>query len=272
MSSTAYEQKKWVSKDQIQRVLSHDGHRAYSAEDVMKALKLASPKDPEKQAQVLEQIASCFIALKNEAVIREIAPNLLKMRLYFDKEKGIEHAYIGGMGNTLYCFNALIFRLNIGVLSILFVRNEEQKNWRVSVADPTIGKNYSLLKPLCDGVHVFGTAPSQVGDAASANGQIGWVIEGKYIDKTHTIITLSSDQVSVVDHRTLRGTRIDHLTETGFADYLIVAGKFLKSTDKPKDTVKRGRFALEQLLRHHENFELSFFNAAVDFLLLKESK
>lgn len=267
MSSTAEEQKKWVSKDQTQRVLFQDTHRAYTAEDVMKILKLASPKDLEKQSQVLEQIAACFASLKNEAVIREVAPNLLKVRLYFDKEKSIEHAYIGGMGNTLYRFNALIFRLNIGVLSILFVRNESQKNWRVSVADPTIGKNYSLLRQLCDGVHVFGTAPE-----LGVDGKTGWVIDGKYINKNHTTITLTGDQIFVEDHRTLRGTRIDHLTEAGFADYLNAASAFLKSADRPRDIVKRGRFALEQLLHHHKNFELSFFNAAVDFILLKESK
>jgi len=262
----AEEQKKWVSKEQTQRVLSQDTNRAYTAEDVMKALKLASPKDPEKQAQVLGQIKSCLAELKSEAVIREVAPNLLKVRLYFDQEKNIERAYIGGMGNTLYSFNAPIFRLNIGVISILFVRNERQKNWHVSVADPTLGKKFSLLKPLCDGEHVFGTAPTQ------AEGQTVWAIEGKYINKSHTTITLSQDQIAVVDHRTLRGTRIDHLTDAGFTDYLNVAGEFLKSSKKPKDIVERGRFSLEQLLQNHKNFELSFFNAAVDFILLKESK
>jgi hypothetical protein len=265
-TTVAEEEKKWVSKEQTQRVLFQDTNRAYTAEDVMKVLKLASPKDLEKQTQVLQQINSCLTLLKNEAVIREVAPNLLKVRLYFDQEKNIEHAYIGGMGNALYRFNALIFRLNIGVISILFVRNESQKNWHVSIADPTLGKTYSLLKPLCDGVHVFGTAPAQV------DGQTAWAIDGKYIDKSHTTITLSGDQVFVEDHRTLRGTRIDHLTDAGFADYLNIASAFLKSSNKPKDIVERGRFALGQLLQNHKNFELSFFNASVDFILLKESK
>lgn len=264
MSAIAEEQKKWVSKEQIQRVLVQNVHRAYTAEDLMKAMKLASPKDLDKQSQVLEQIAAGLAALKDEAVVREIGPNLLKVRLYTDNEKSIEHAYIGGMGNTLYRFNAKIFRLNIGVLSILFIRNEGQKNWRVSVADPTLGKTYSLLKPLCDGVHVFGTAPGQ-----QVDGQIRWAIDGKYIDKTHTTLTLSGDFVSVVDHRTLRGTRIDHLTEAGFSDYSGAASEFLKSSDKPKDIVKRGQFALTQLLQHHKNFEVSFFGAAVDFILIK---
>jgi len=262
----AEEQKKTISKDQTQRVLFQDTHRAYAAEDVMKVLKLATPKDMEKQAQTLEQITSCLTLLKNEGVVREVAPNRVKVRLFFDAEKSIEHAYIGGMGNAHYRFSGLIFRLNIGVISILFVRNEAQKNWRVSVADPTLGKSYNLVKPLCDGVHVFGTAPTP------ADEKTIWAIDGKYIDKAHTTLTLSAEQVFVEDHRTLRGTRIDHLTDTGFADYLGLAGEFLKSTDAPMDSVKRGRFALEQLLQHHKNFELSFFNAAVDFILLKESK
>jgi len=263
---TENEEKKWVSKEQTQRVVSQDTNRAYSAEDVMKVLKLASPKDLEKQAQVLNQISACLTLLKDEAVLREVAPNLLKVRLYFDTEKNIEHAYIGGMGNALYRFNGLIFRLNIGVISILFVRNESQKNWRVSIADPTLGKTYSLRKPLSDGIHHFGTAPEKTDGATS------WAIDGKYIDKTHTTLTLSSDFVLVNDHRTLRGTRIDHLTDSGFVAYLDVANAFLKSTDRPKDIVKRGKFALEQLLQNHKNFELSFFNAATDFILLKGSQ
>lgn len=266
MAAITEQEKKSVSKEQTQRVLLQDTNRAYSAEDVMKVLKLASPKDLEKQGLVLEQITSCLTSLKDEGFVREVAPNLLKVRLYFDAEKNIEHAYIGGMGNALYRFNALIFRLNIGVISILFVRNQRQKNWHVSVADPTLGKTYSLLKPLEDGVHVFGTAPTPT----LLDGQTAWAIDGKYIDKSHTTITLSGDQIFVRDHRTLRGTRIDHLTDAGFTAYLSVADEFLKSTDRPKDIVKRGRFALEQLLKNHKNFELSFFNAAIDFILLSK--
>lgn len=271
MAAIVEQEKKSVSKEQTQRVLLQDTNRAYSAEDVMKVLKLASPKDLEKQALVLEQITACLTSLKEAGFVREVAPNLLKVRLYFDAEKNIEHAYIGGMGNTLYRFNALIFRLNIGVISILFVRNQRQKNWHVSIADPTLGKTYSLLKPLEDGVHVFGTAPtSTMVDGQMLDGEITWAIEGKYINKNHTTITFSGDQIFVRDHRTLRGTRIDHLTDAGFTAYSGVADEFLKSTDGPKDIVKRGRFALEQLLKNHKNFELSFFNAAIDFILLSK--
>lgn len=274
MAAIAEQEKKSVSKEQTQRVLLQDTNRAYSAEDIMKVLKLASPKDLEKQGLVLEQITACLTALKDEGFVREVAPNRVKVRLYFDAEKNIEHAYIGGMGNALYRFNALIFRLNIGVISILFVRNQHQKNWHVSVADPTLGKTYSLLKPLADGVHVFGTAPalvdSKVVDSQLLDGQIAWAIAGKYIDKSHTTITFSGDQIFVRDHRTIRGTRIDHLTDAGFTAYLSVAEEFLNSTDSPKDIVKRGRFVLEQLLKNHKNFELSFFNAAVDFILLSK--
>jgi hypothetical protein len=255
-----------VSKDQARRIVFQDTHRGYTAEDILRGLKLLSPKDPEKQAKALAQAVSSLAQLLAEGVIREIAPNLFKVRLYIDKEKRIEHAYIGGMGNALYRFNGLIFRMNIGVLSVWFIRNEKEKNWRVSIADPTIAKNYCLVKPLSDGVHVFGTAPEKT------EGKTGWVIDGKYIDKAHMTLTLSGTQIGVEDHRTLRGTRIDHLTDAGFTDYSDIATAFLKSTDGPKDSIKRGRFVLEQLMHYHNDFELSFFEAAADFILLKEAK
>ncbi len=258
--------KSLLSKDQVRRVFFQDTHRGYSADDMLRALKLVSPKDPEKQARALEQTQSAFTALYDEAVVREIAPNLFKVRLFIDQDKRIEHAYIGGMGNALYRFDGTIFRMNIGVLSIVFIRNERDKNWRVSVADPTIGKNYSLMAPLSDGVHVFGTAP------AKTEGTIGWAIDGKYIDKSHMTLTLTGTHIQVQDHRTLRGTRIDHFTDAGLTSYLDVAKAFLKSTDAPKDNLKRGRFVLEQLLQHHQDFELSFFDASVNFLLLGEAK
>ncbi|MEK7747669.1 MAG: hypothetical protein AAB300_01140 [Nitrospirota bacterium] len=255
-----------VSKGQVSRTVFQDTHRGYTAESILRVLKLLSPKDLEKQARALGEASTALSTLKSEGVIREIAPNLFKVRLYVDEDKRIEHAYIGGMGNTLYRFDGLIFRFNIGVISVLFVRNEKDKNWRVSVADPTIGKNYSLVKPLHDGVHAFGTAPEKV------EGKIAWVIDGKYIAKSQMTLTLTADHIEVEDHRSPRGTRIDHLTDEGHAAYLEVADAFLKSTDAPKDSIKRGRFVLEQLLNHHKDFELSFFNAAVSFLLLKEAK
>jgi hypothetical protein len=251
----------------VRNAFQVDPHRAYSAESLMQALKLASPKDPVKQAAVLAQVQSCFSVLSKEGLTREVAPSVFKTRLFFDEEHNIEHAYIGGMGNTRYAFDAPIFRLNIGVLSLFFFKNEKANWWRVCVNDATIGKNYCLFQFLAEGRHVFGTSPEK-GEAKSA-----WSIEGKYIEKTHVTVILSPTRVDVSDHRTLRGTRIDHLTESGVSHYLDVAEQFLRSTSQADwgNAIKRGRFVLEQLIHHHKNFETSFFNVALDCLLLKQS-
>ncbi len=261
-------EKKSALLEPTQQFLLQDPHRACTAEDVMRGLKLQSPKDLPKQAETLEKIAAALDLLVQEGLTRTIADRLFKVRLFLDKEKTIEHAYIGGLGNTRYRFNAPVFRLNIGVLSLFFVKDEKRKQWRVSVQDTTIGKNYCLVQPLGMGMHLFGTAPE------TKDGKTGWVIDGKYIEKAHITLTLSEDRVQLEDHRTPRGSRIDHLTDVSLTDYSQAAREFLKSASpaEQKDKVKRGRFVLERLLHQHQNFEASFFNAVVDFILLKESK
>ena len=251
----------------IRKHLLSDPHGAYSAEDISRALKLQSPKDPEKQANVSAQIQSDLLLLLNEGLIREIEPLRYKTRLFFDQERHIEHAFIGGMGSVHYSFFTPVFRLNLGVLSLFFLFNEKQKSWRVSVADATIGKNYCLVHPLCEGAHCFGTNPKKV------EGQSSWVIDGKYIDKTHVTVTLCNDRITLEDHRTLRGTRIDHFTDPGLSSYLKVSEEFLRTTDPAdrKDILKRGRFVLERLLHRYENYEAAFFSAVIDFLLIRNS-
>lgn len=253
--------------DKIKKVLSADPHRAYTAGDLMRALKLQSPKDLEKEAKTLGDIASSLLSLKEDGLLREVALNVFKVRLFFDPEKNIEQAFIGGMGNTRYSFNSSIFRLNIGVLSLYFFKNEKARSWRVYVSDATIGKDYSLVRPLCEGVHCFGTDP------VAGDGKMAWVIDGKYIDKTHTTVVLSQDKIDVEDHCTLRGTRVDHMTDQGFARYAEAAYDFLKSVGESdvRDVVKRGRFVLDQLLHHHKNYETSFFNTVLDFVLVRDA-
>jgi hypothetical protein len=241
-------------------------HRAYTVEDVLRSLKLLSPKDPQKQAAAAEQVGASLRLLHQEGFCRDITPNAFKTRLYLDEEKAIEHAFVGGLGNVHYRFcSASVFRLNIGVLSLFFIRNEKAKGWRVSIFDSTIGKNYCLFKLLGDGAHLFGTNPKTV------DGETGWAIEGKYIEKTHVTILLSGNQVEATDHRTPRGTRVDHLTDAGLAVYSQVADQFLKSADgaDKNNPIKRGRFVLDQLLQHHKNFETVFFSAVLDSLSLK---
>ncbi len=241
-------------------------HRAYGVDELLRALKLLSPKDLPKQAVAAEQITVALTALHQEGFCRDITPTLFKTRLFLDKEKQIEHVFIGGMGNALYRFSATVFRLNIGVLSLFFVRNEKAKSWRVSVFDATIGKNYSLVRFLGDGTHIFGTDPKV------ADGESGWVIDGKYIEKSHVTFRISGNQIEMADHRTLRGTRVDHLTDSGFEAYSESANQFLASTDAvgQADSIKRGRFVLEQFIKHHKNYEMIFFSAVLDAISLKK--
>jgi hypothetical protein len=251
----------------VRKCLLSDPHAAYTAGDLLQTLKLLSPKDPEKQAGVLAQVQSHLLTLFNEGLIREVAPLLYKTRLFFDAEKNIEHAFIGGMGNVFYSFSSPVFRLNIGVISLFFLFNEKQKNWRVCVSDTTIGRNYSLVRSLSEGAHIFGTNPKK------GEGKTSWIIDGKYIEKTHMTLTLSVNRIEVEDHRTLQGTRINHFTDAGLIDYLQVGRDFLGKTDSSqhKDVFKRGQFALEQLLHLHKNYEVAFFTTIVDFLLIQNS-
>ncbi len=255
------------SKDPTLKCLLDDPHRAYTAEDLVKALTPPQvAKDPQKKAQAVEETTSRLCKLVEAGQAVRIGSGLFKARLFFDKEeKNIEHAFIGGMGNTLYRFRSRIFRLNIGVLSLYFIKDTRAGDWMVTVRDTTIGKDYSLRRRLRDGTYTFGSRAPEVGEDHYLQ------IEGKYIAKEHLTITISGDEVNVEDHNTLNGTRIDALTREGSARYEKVAGAFLQVTDPKdqKDPVKRGRFALEQLLHHHQNFETTFFSAAVDSLLLE---
>jgi hypothetical protein len=169
------------------------------------------------------------------------------------------------MGNNRYRFKGPIFRMNLGVLSLYFIHDKKEKNWLVIIKDTTIGKDSCLISRLRDGVHIFGNQPREEGQAQY------WQIEGKYIAKKHVTIKISGEEVEVEDHNTQFGTRIDNLTKEGLATYQVAAQAFLKGVDaqSQRDIVKRGRFALEQLLSHHENFETTFFSAVIDFILLQ---
>lgn len=251
-------------KDQVFRVLERDPHRPFTKEDLVPILKLQSPKDPEKQAQATEKVGSNLRQLVETGQITEVAPGLFKARLFFDDQKMIEHAFIGGMGNTRYRFHCPIFRLNIGVLSVFFLRDPKKGEWYITVRDTTIGKDYAMVRRLPNGQYSIGGRP------AGAEEKNHIQIAGRYIEKEHLTLSISGEDVSIEDHNTPYGTRIDHLTKDGLGRYQQAAGAFLKSTDPvaQKDSVKRGRFALEQFLHHHQNLETSFFSAVVDFVLM----
>lgn len=255
-------------KDPILKVLEGEPHRAYTSEDLVQILKLQSSQDPQKQLQAVQQITSDLNRLVEEGQVIEIASGLFKARLFFDKDGNIEHAFIGGMGNILYRFRAPIFRLNIGVLSLYFIKDRRQGDWTVTVRDTTIGKDYCLARRLRDGTYLLGSRPPGTSEDHFLQ------IEGRYIAKEHVTLTMTGDEISLEDHKTSSGTRIDLLTSEGLACYQEMAEAFLQGTDpkEHKDPLKRGRFVLERLLSHHQNFETSFFGAVVDFLLLEGLK
>jgi hypothetical protein len=254
------------SKDPLLKFFRDDPHRAATAEEVVRAFTPAVAKDPQKLAVAVQDVTGKLQKLIEAGHIAEVGDGLYKARLFFDKERYIEHAFIGGMGNTLYRFRSPIFRLNIGVLSLFFIRDQKAKNWAVTVRDTTIGKDYSLARRLGDGAHIFGSQkPEQDGERYIQ-------VEGKYIAKRHVILTLAGEDVTVEDLKTLNGTRIDHLTQDGLARFRQVAGEFIEHTDPRsyREPVVRGQFILNKLLQDHQNFESAFFSVVVDSLLLEK--
>jgi len=251
-------------KDHIFRTLEREPHRAFGVEDLIQLLKLQSPKDPQKQAQAAEKVTSHLRQLVEDGQITEVAAGLFKCRLFFESEKSIEHAFIGGMGNNRYRFNSPIFRLNIGVLSVYFVKDPKKGDWFLTVRDTTIGKDYAMVRRLRDGQYLIGNRPA----AAEEKNYIK--ISGRYIEKEHLTLAISGNDISIEDHNTPNGTRIDLLTKDGLARYQQAARAFLKATDPSgqKDLVKRGRFVLEQFLHNHQNLETTFFGAVVDSVLM----
>ena len=251
-------------KDMIFRPLEREPHRAFTVEDLLTLLKLQSPKDPQKQAQAVEQVTTHLRSLVDGGQITEVASGLFKCRLFFELEKNIEHAYIGGMGNNRYRFKSPIFRLNIGVLSVYFIKDPKKGDWFLTVRDTTIGRDYALVRRLRDGTYLFGSRPT----AAGENNYVQ--IMGRYIEKEHLTLTISGDEIGIEDHNTPNGTRIDLLTKDGLVRYQQAARAFLKATEpqNQKDPVKRGRYVLEQLIQQHQNFETTFFGAVVDALLI----
>jgi hypothetical protein len=250
--------------DFVFRALEREPHRAFGVEDLIPLLKLQSPKDPQKQAQTVEKITSHLRQLVEDGQITEVAAGLFKCRLFFESEKSIEHAYIGGMGNNRYRFKSPIFRLNIGVLSVYFVKDPKKGDWFLTVRDTTIGKDYAMVRRLRDGKYLIGNRPTAAGEKNYIQ------ISGRYIEKEHLTLTIAGEEISIEDHNTPNGTRIDLLTKDGLARYQQAAKAFLKGTDPSgqKDPVKRGRFILEQFLHNHQNLETTFFGAVVDSALM----
>ncbi|MFQ5991286.1 MAG: FHA domain-containing protein [Nitrospiraceae bacterium] len=255
-------------KGRALKTLTAEPHRAYTAEDLVKLFTPALAKDPEKSQQAAAEMTTTLQQLVQGGEAVDLGSGLFKARLFFDKEeRNIEHAFIGGMGNISYRFRSPVFRVNIGVLSLFFIRNAKANDWTVTVRDTTIGRDYGLTRRLRDGEYVFGSADLQETQDNFLR------IEGKYIAKKHMTMTLDGENVSLEDHNTLNGTRIDLLTTEGLARYKEQATAFLNASDAKdqKDPIKRGRYVLNKLIQSHQNFEAAFFSAVVDWILLSAS-
>ncbi len=252
--------------DPVLKSLKAEPHRPFTPEDLVRLLNPKVARDPQKLSEAAQEFRFSLNKLVEAGSIREIESGVFKARLFFDKEERIEHAFIGGMGNTLYSFKSSIFRLNIGVLSVYFIKDQKKSDWVATVRDTTTGKDYCLACRLRDGSYVIGNRPPESGEDHHLQ------IKGRYINKKHVTITIAGDKLRIEDHKTLNGTRIDHFTEEGLAQYRDLAKKFLKQAgpSKQRDIVKRGRFVLEQLLQHHQNFEVAFFGAVVDSVIINE--
>jgi hypothetical protein len=254
-------------KSKIWQILEQEPHRVFAAETLAVTLKPAAAKDPKQQQQCISEVTADLNRLVEEGKVREVADGLFKARLFTNETQHIEHAFIGGMGNTLFRFRSPIFRLNIGVISMFFIKDQKENNWIVLVRDTTAGTSYCLRVRLKDGTYRFGSEVQRTGEKDYMP------IVGRYIEKQHVTVTLRGEDVLVEDLKTGRGSRVDLLTERGLAQYQEVAGEFLKTLDSSRlwDPVSRGRYVLEQLLQHKRNFEVTFFGAAVDSALLKKN-
>lgn len=249
--------------DRLLKILQFETQRAFTVEGLVNLLKMQSPKDPEKQAQAVKQIRDELVRLTAAGELREVGKDVFKTRSYFDPEHAIEHVFIGGMGNVHYKFTGSFFRLNIGVLSVYFFRREKHKDWLVSIKDTTIGRDYGLVRHVTDGTYVIGSREPKPEEKNFIR------IDGRYIAKEHLTLEISGEEIRFEDHNTPTGTRIDHFTPEGFEIYRKAAKSFLAGADPSDrgDPVIRGRYALEQLLKHHKNLESTFFSGMVDYLL-----
>ena len=250
--------------DPVLEKLKGEPHRAFAAEELARLFNLKLAKDPEKLAEAGKEMTSNLDKLIQVGKISEIDPGLYKLRLFFDPHQMIEHVFAGGMTNTLYSFQSPIFRLNIGVLSVFIMKDQKKADWTATVRDATIGKDYCLPKRLTDGTYRIGSK------SPGPDEKYFLEVQGRYIEKNHLTMTIAGDKIKIEDHKTLEGTRIDHLNPKGLDRYCELAKEFLKETKESdqENSVKRGRFVLNQFIQHHENIETSFFSCTVDSLLV----
>ena len=252
-------------KDKIWHILEQEPHRVFAAQGLAATLNPTAAKDPNQQQQLVNEILADLSRLVEEGKVREVAEGGFKARIFTNETRYIEHAFIGGMGNTDFRFSSPIFRLNIGVIGMYFIKSPSEENWMVLVRDTTGGTCFSLRTRLREGTYQIGNQVQEVEDKGFIS------IVGRYIEKKHVTITIRGDVIFVEDLKTSKGTRVDLLTEEGLTRYQEAAREFLKTVEPSNcwDPVSRGRYVLDQFLRHRQNLEVTFFGAAVDSILLQ---
>lgn len=254
--------------DKIWKTLQQDPHRLFSPEDLAAVINPAAARKPEQRQPLVEEIKAKLQALVREGEVREAADGLFKARLFTEEGRYIEHAFLGGMGNTLFRFYSPLFRLNIGVLSVFFIRPQDAGHWLVLIKDATAGTAHCLVHWLKDGAYrIGGEAPEGEKNALR--------IPGRFIEPHHLNIALQDDRIQVEDQMTAKGTRVDLLTEQGLKKYRELAADYLAKTKDSLerwDPVSRGRYVMDQLLKHHQSLEVAFFGAAVDAALCQGLK
>lgn len=251
-----------IAKEKIRDLFEKEPHRVFDAETIATTLNPAAGRNPQLLEQLVGEIKAEIEKLVQDHVVRDVADGLFKACVYLDEARHMEHAFIGGMGNTLFRFRSPLFRLNIGTLAVFFMKHPERSEWRVLVRAATDGTAYCLHQPLTDGLYRLGDDPKRQ--------ERGFVcLKGRYIEPYHADISFNGTLVQIEDQKTPRGTRIDLLTESGLTAYQELAQRFLESAqpDEVWDPVVRGRFVMDEVLNAHKNYEVTFFGAMVDVLL-----
>lgn len=254
-------------KEKLCQIITQEPHKVFDPEGLLPSIKPAAGKDPQQKQQAIEEIKADLAKLVKEGKIREVSDGVFKARLFTNETKHIEHVFIGGMGNTHFRFQSPIFRINIGVISVFFIKGESKAGWMVLVRDSTGGTSFCLTSWLKDGAYEMGSDEGRIKEK-------GYIcIRGRYVEKNHLTLEIRGETLNVEDHMTVRGSRADLLTVEGTAVYREAAQEFLKQIDANLswDPVSRGRYIMDQLLKKKRDFEATFFGAAVDSILIQKS-
>jgi hypothetical protein len=254
-------------KTKILELLSKDPHRAFEAENLLTSIKPAAAKDPQQKQEVINEIKSDLTRLVEEGKVREVHDGVFKLRIFTNETKQIEHVFIGGMGNTYFRFKSPIFRLNIGVMAVFFIKGKPGSGWMILIRDSTAGTSYCFPRWLSNKVY-------HLGNREAAGEEEDFVpIIGRYVEEEHVKIGIQDDLIDIEDKKTLTGTRVDLLTEEGYIQYHKAVQDFMKNTDASRvwDPVTWGRYIMDQLLKNKINYEATFFGATVDSMVLQTS-